>query len=341
MRLGYWLCTAAVIAFQAGGVAHAGSPVLVKVMIVSMFAPEAEVWRSHRNLRHLTAVPGLPTGEPAVHCGQDGVCQITTGMGYANASASIAALVYSRQFDLRQTYWLVAGIGGIDPKRGTLGSAAWAHYLVDFGLQWELDEREAPKDWPTGYLGINTKNPGEKPRLEYGTEVFKLDDRLLQRAFALSKSVRLSDSPAAQKARAAYPSAPANQPPSVIQCDTLSSDTWFAGAHLSERANVWAAQLTDGHAVACTTQQEDNATYEVLQRAGTAGLVDTRRVAMLRSGSDFSQSPPGGNEADTLLNYQAEGGFVPALTNLYLAGNPLVQEIVDHWPAWRHGVPPS
>lgn len=60
MRLGYGLCTAAVIAFCAGGVAHAAGPVPVKVMIVSMFGPEAETWRSHRDLRNLTVVPGLP-----------------------------------------------------------------------------------------------------------------------------------------------------------------------------------------------------------------------------------------------------------------------------------------
>ena len=340
MRFGHWIFALFVVIFYTNSVAQAASPVSVKVMIVSMFGPEAEVWRSRRDLDQLTMVPGLLPSSPDVHCGRDGVCQITTGMGYANASASIAALVYSRQFDLRQTYWLVAGIAGIDPKHGTLGSAAWARYLVDFGLQWELDHRDAPQDWPTGYLGINTRSPEEKPALEYGTEVFKLDDALLRRALALSENVGLSDSPEAQKARAAYPSAPANQPPLVIQCDTLSSDTWFSGARLNERAGVWAAQLTDGRAVPCTTQQEDNATYEVLKRAASAGLVDVRRVSVLRTGSDFSQAPPGGNEADTLLNYQAAGGFAPALANLYVAGNPLVQEIVDHWPAWQDGVPP-
>ena len=340
MMLARWLCAPLIMAFSARDVASAAAPAPVKVMIVSMFAPEGEIWRARRDLDQPAAVPGLPAASPDVHCGRDGVCQVTTGMGYANASASIAALVYSRQFDLRQTYWLVAGVAGIDPKHGTLGSAAWARYLIDFGLQWELDSRDAPKDWPTGRLGINTRHPGEKPALEYGTEVFELNDRLVQRALALSGNVRLSDSPAAQQARAAYPSAPANQPPSVIQCDTLSSDTWFAGARLSERANVWAAQLTDGRAAPCTSQQEDNATYEVLKRAATAGLVDVRRVAVLRAASDFDQAPPGGDEADTLLNYQAAGGFVPALTNLYLAGNPLVQDIVDRWPAWQDGVPP-
>lgn len=320
--------------------AQAAGPVPVKVMIVSMFGPEGDVWRSRRDLRQLTPIPGLSSNEPAVHCGSDGVCQITTGMGYANASASVAALIYSRQFDLRQTYWLVAGIAGIDPKFGTLGSAAWAHYLVDWGLQWELDPRDAPTNWPTGHLGINTRGPNEKPRLDYGTEVFELNARLTQRALALSKNVSLSDSPEARSTRETYGFAPASQPPGVIQCDTLSSDTWFAGRRLSERAKVWVSQLTDGHGTACTTQQEDNATYAVLKRAAIAGLVDPDRVAVLRAGSDFTESPPGASDTDTLLNYQQAGGFAPALANLYLAGNPLVQDIVDHWLAWSDGVPP-
>lgn len=40
-----------------------------------------------------------------------------------------------------------------------------------------------------------------------------------------------------------------------------------------------------------------------------------------------------------LLNYQNQGGLGPAVANLYLAGNPLVQEIVTHWDEWRSGVP--
>ncbi len=44
------------------------------------------------------------------------------------------ALTFSDRFDLRRTYFLIAGIAGIDPARGTIGSAAWAKYLVDFGI---------------------------------------------------------------------------------------------------------------------------------------------------------------------------------------------------------------
>jgi len=335
-----WIVISIIVFLSSNSFGEPKPKITVKVMIVSMFGPEGEVWRSHRVLDRLTVVPGLLPADSAVHCGRDGVCQVTTGMGYANAAASISALIYSRQFDLQKTYWLIAGVAGINPARGTLGTAAWAHYLVDFGLQWELDKRDAPAAWPSGYLGINTMSPAEKPQLIYGTEVFKLNDELVNRAFSLSESVKLTDSPSAQKARAVYGYAPANAAPAVVQCDTLSSDTWFSGTHLTERADVWASELTDHHAVACTSQQEDNATFAVLMRAAGEHLVDTNRVAVLRTGSDFDRAPPGGSDASTLLNYQSAGGFEPAVMNLYLAGNTLVQEIAGHWSAWRRGVPP-
>ncbi|RKP43771.1 purine-nucleoside phosphorylase [Pararobbsia silviterrae] len=311
----------------------------VKVMIISMFAPEGQIWIDRLKLTENTPVPGLSPDYPAVHCNASDICQITTGMGHANAAASIAALVYSHQFDLRRTYFLVAGIAGIDPQQGTLGTAAWARYLVDFGIQWELDAREAPPSWKSGFLGINTHNPDEKPPLDYRTEVFHLNDRLVDRAYSLSRHVSLADSPEAQAARAQYASAPANQPPSVVQCDTLAGDTWWSGNLIGQRARDWTKLLTDGKGTYCTTQQEDNATFEVLKRANAAGWVDVARVAVLRTGSDFDRPHDGQSDVDNLLNYQQQGGFGPAVENLYRAGSPLVAEITTHWPQWKNGVP--
>jgi purine nucleoside permease len=54
------------------------------------------------------------------------------------------ALILSEKFDLRNTYFLIAGIAGIDPNQGTTGSAAWARYLIDYGISWEIDAREIP-----------------------------------------------------------------------------------------------------------------------------------------------------------------------------------------------------
>jgi purine nucleoside permease len=331
------------IACAAHGAAHASpaaaAPRPVKVLVVSMFGPEGKTWLDHLGPTRAIAVPGLSPDYPAVHCNRDQVCVLTTGMGHANAAASMAALIYSRRFDLRKTYFLISGIAGIDPAQGTLGSAAWARYLVDFGLQWELDAREIPAGWRSGYLGINTRSGTEKPPLDYRTEVFELNDALLQKAYALSRGVKLADSAAAQAYRAKYAYAPANQPPAVLQCDTLSGDTWFSGSALGQRARDWTKLLTDGKGTYCTTQQEDNATFEVIKRAAAAGLADTARVAVLRAGSDFDRPPPGVSDADNLLDYQQQGGFEPAIANLYLTGAPLVNAIVGHWAQWRQGVP--
>jgi purine nucleoside permease len=311
----------------------------VKVMIISMFAPEGQVWLDHLGPWESIPVAGLSPDYPDVHCNKQDICVMTTGMGHANAAASTMALTFSPRFDLRHTYFLVAGIAGIDPQQGTLGSAAWAKYLVDFGIQWELDGREIPPGWNTGYLGINTKDPTQKPPLDYRTEVFQLNTALADAAFALSRNVQLSDSDEAKAARAKYGYAPADLPPTVIQCDTLAGDTWWSGTLLGERARQWTKILTDGKGVYCTTQQEDNATYEALSRAANAHRVDLSRVAVLRSGSDFDRPYPGQSSADNLLNYAAQGGFQPAVANLFLAGNPLVQDIATHWSDWRHGVP--
>lgn len=311
----------------------------VKVMIVSMFGPEGQVWLDHLGPWQEVQVDGLSPDYPVVRCNQQEVCVVTTGMGHANAAASMMALAFSPRFDLHDTYFMVAGIAGIDPLRGTLGSAAWAKFLVDFGIQWEIDAREIPHNWKSGYLGINTRQPADKPSLEYRTEVFQLNARLADTAYALSRNVVLADSTQAQAARAKYGYAPANQPPTVVECDTLAGDTWWSGTRLGERAREWTKILTNGEGVYCTTQQEDNATYEALKRAASAHRVDLGRVAVLRAGSDFDRPHAHQSSADNLLNYAAQGGFPLAIDNLYRAGNPLVQEIVTNWAVWRTGVP--
>ncbi|HEX4340065.1 MAG TPA: hypothetical protein VH062_29360 [Polyangiaceae bacterium] len=303
-----------------------------KAMIISMFGPEGQVWIDNMKLTQEIFVPGLSPDYPTVHCNDDDVCNVITGMGHANAASSISALVYNGGFDLTKTVFLIAGIAGIDPGQGTLGSAAWARYLVDFGLQWEIDAREMPDGWPYGYFGIGTKGPTEKPSLDYRTEVFQVNEVLLQRALRLSKDVVLDDSDDAVKFRAKYGASPASDPPKVIQCDTAAGDTWFAGTALGQRARDWTKLLTDDKGTYCTTQQEDNATFEVLKRAAAIGKLNLDSVAVLRTGSDFDRPYTGQTDGDGLVNYGAQGGFVPAISNLYKAGSPLIEDVVANGP---------
>jgi purine nucleoside permease len=313
-----------------------------KVMIVTMFEPERNVWSQHlQGPWRSYKVEGLSEQFPSVLCNTQDVCFMTTAMGHANAAASMMALAFSPYFDLRNTYFLITGIGGIDPQRGTLGTAAWAKYLVEFSIQWELDGRQLPHGWPTGYLAVNAKGPDEKPGLIYGTEVFALNSQLADRAFALSRNVTLADNPQAQAARSKYNYAPANQPPAVVQCDSLSGDTWWSGSPIDGRARQWMRIMTDGKGTYCTTQQEDNATYEALKRAAAAGRVDVNRIAVLRTGGNFNTPYEGETNADNLMNFEEKGGFPISLENLYRAANPVIRDIVNRWGEWREGVPSS
>lgn len=104
---------------------------------------------------------------------------------------------------------------------GTLGSAVWARFSVQSGLAYELDARQIPANWTTGYWALGTKAPGQLPAVSdlYGTEVFELNTNLLARAVNLTSGLKLNDSSVAQEYRKYFDFAPANQPPTVTQGD--------------------------------------------------------------------------------------------------------------------------
>lgn len=337
----------AALALAACGLAHAQGPAAspaprpVKVLVITMFGPEAEPWIAPFKLTDTIPVPGLSPDYPALRCNTDDVCLLTTGMGHANAAASTLAATLDARFDFSRAYFLIAGIAGIDPAQGTLGTAAWARWLVDVGIAHEIDAREMPKGWASGYYGLLTKGPGEKPKFEYRTEVARVDEALLQKALALSRGAVLQDNDTARAYRAGYREKAARAAPSVTQCDTLGGDTWWHGHRLGEHARQWSKLLTDGQATYCTTQQEDNATRNALERAAAAGKVDLKRLAVLRTGSNFDRPKPGQSAHASLIasTTGATGGFVPATQNLAIVGGLLVRDIVAHWAQWREGVP--
>jgi purine nucleoside permease len=212
--------------------------------------------------------------------------------------------------------------------------------VVDLGIAHEIDARELPANWNDGYFGILTDGPGQKPRLDYRTEVFQLNEALLRQALRLSRGAKLEDADDVRAYRAHYPSAPANQAPKVIQCDTASGDTWWSGQHLGEHASRWTSLLTDGKGLYCTTQQEDNASLNALTRGSQSGRVDLARVAVLRTGSDFDRPAPNQTTFDALHAQRELAGAIRISTdNLALAAMPLVEAIVHDWSRWQIGVP--
>jgi len=337
--VGALLVTAAVGATSSSvrGQSAAG-PRTVKVFVFTMLDAEAEPWIAALGLTQSVPVAGLYAKDPAVLCNAEDVCLVTTGVGKANAAASVAAVVFSGAFDLSRAYFLVCGVAGIDPGHGTLGSVAWASRTVDFGIAWELDARTLPSGWTTGYLGIDAMSPTQKPLAPFGTEVYTLDATLVSKAVALSKGATLGDGPQARTCRAAYSSAPGTAAPSAVACDTSSGDTVWQGALLGERASAWTTLLTGGSGTYCTRQREDNATMTALARGASAGLLDAKRILIEHAASSFDRPPAGQAPFDALMTC-GDAGLQPAVTNLVAAGQPVVSAIVAGWSQWQSGVP--
>ncbi|WP_211299449.1 purine-nucleoside phosphorylase [Pukyongiella litopenaei] len=307
-----------------------------KVLVITMFGGETKPWLENRSLSQEIAIPGLPESAPALSCDDD-LCVMTTTMGFGNAASSVAAVALSDRVDLRQSYVLIAGIAGVDPEHGTLGSAHWARYAVDGGLRHQIDPREIPQGWDTGALTLGTSEPGAEGGWTAGTEMFALNPDLAQQALKLTEATELADSDRAAEYRAQYTEAAAQAAPAVSLCDTVSADTYWHGRIIAQEMESRVAALTDGKGVYCTSQMEDNATLTALQRAARAGRVDFDRIAVLRTASNFDRQADGQGAADSLG--ADSGGFGPATENAFRVGNGLAQAIIENWDSWKDGVP--
>ncbi len=308
-----------------------------KVVIITMFPPETKPWLEGETLTIKIPVAGMDTDFPDVSCNPQGLCAITTGMGFANAASTVSALIYSRQFDLRRTYFIIDGIAGVDPKDGTLGSVHWARYATDATLRHEIDPRQMPADWTTSFVALGGAAPGHKPTHLAGTEIYRLNEALLQKAFTLTRDTPLVDSSDAQSYRKHYDGTVATGAPIVSICDTSSADLYWHGSVMAEQVEAWTSLLSDGKSNYCTSQMEDNATLTALKRGADAGLLDFDHVALLRSASNFDREGKGQTAADSMTSNS--GGFVIALTNGYRVGAGLAHAIVKDWGVWSRGVP--
>jgi purine nucleoside permease len=251
-------------------------------MLSFQFSPEADIWYTRMpssGLGDLLAVnisaPGLSMLFPHVHCLADhSVCQVTTGESEINAASSIMALVLSSAFDLTKTYFMIGGIAGVNPKLSTLGGVALGKFTVQVGLQYEFDAREMPENFSTGYFSYGTYLPNVYPTTIYGSEVFELNEALRDKAFEYASKANLSDDDISASYRARYAAqgeayVAATQPPSVVKCDSATSDVYYS---------------TNGTGAYCMTAQEDSATLEVMVRAAIEGLVDFSRIILMRTG---------------------------------------------------------
>ena len=235
-------------------------PIPVKAVVVTMFERGADTGDEPGEFQYwvergkLDRVFSFPQGYHDLRMNRQGVLGIVSGIGTAKAAASIMALGLDPRFDLRKAYWLVAGIAGIDPADGSLGSAAWAEWIVDGDLGHEIDAREIPADWKTGYVPLRKSVPYEQPRRAPDEgESYRLNPLLVDWAFQLTKDTRLGDTAAMQERRSQFASPNARRPPFVLKGDEISSMTFWHGKLLNQWANDWVSYHTGGKGNYVTT----------------------------------------------------------------------------------------
>jgi purine nucleoside permease len=326
-------------------------PLRPKVVVVAMFEVGADSGDVPGELQywvereHLTRTIVVPAAFHPVRANVDGSeIAILVGGGNSNAAASIMALGCDPQFDLRQSYWVVAGIAGIDPADGSIGSAVWADYVVDGDLAHEIDAREMPADWPTGYVPLGKRIPYEQPAAspDYVTgQCYRLNEALVRWAFEQTRDTPLVDNPQMAKRRATYIGYPnAQRPPFVLVGANLASSTYWHGKLLNRWANDWVRYYT-GTGNYVTTAMEDSGTLLSLTNLSRAGRVSIDRVLVLRTASNYDMQWPGATASESMTGEQLGiyTAYLPSLEAAYRVGSRVVHELIGHWDRYATTLP--
>jgi purine nucleoside permease len=332
--------------------AQAAKPIEVKVVVVNMFevgADTGDVPGEHQywvEREHLDTVLPFPQGYHDLRMNKDGVLGVVTGVGTARAAATIMALGLDPRFDLTHAYFVISGIAGIDPAMGSLGSAVWADWIVDGDLAHEIDAREIPKDWTTGYVPLGKATPFEQPRTaRFGDDgiTYRLNTALVDWAFNLTKGVELTDTPQIKERRMEFEGEAAHRPPFVLRGDELSAMTFWHGRLLNQWARDWVKYWTGGKGTYTVCGMEDTGTLQSLTWLARAGKVDIHRVLVLRTASNFDQQRTGITAAESLAETKVTkySAYLPALEAAYKVGHVVVDSLVANWPQTRDAIPAS
>ncbi|KAF4497559.1 purine nucleoside permease [Fusarium agapanthi] len=319
-----------------------------KVLLIAMFYEESRNWLSPDSALQFSRkvrVPGLARGYEDIHVTENGeVALLVVGTALINASLSISALLTSPLFDLTKSYFVLTGIAGVNPKRATIGSVAFAKFAIQVDTQLEFDAREVPEEWGSGYVPMGADRPDQFPGIVHGSEVFELNANLRDYALSVAKTVNLTDSPKAAEHRALWKNSPgdvfdaAARDPTVLEGDVLSSNTFWHGHRISEAMEKVARVYTSGQGEYTMTAQEDNALLAGLLNAALQGKIDFSRILLIRSASNFDRGHE--DKPHQLPFVMDKGGLGPSTHNLYLTALMVIQGILREWSTrFEAGIP--
>ncbi len=195
-------------------------------VIVVTSPGEFELWGAREHLTEALDVPGVP--QPVHTNAEHTVLGMVSGDTLINASASMMAIGLDPRFDLTHAYFIINGVAGVDPEDASIGSAAWANYVIG-DVMAEIDVREAPTGWPYGLFPVGSTHPNPTT-VRPGFNVFALNSKLVAWAFEQTRGLKLPDDSDVAAFRAAYVGYPnAQRPPFVLLGDDFASDHYCHG----------------------------------------------------------------------------------------------------------------
>lgn len=335
--LSSWIAALALPAIHVG--AQTAAP--VRVVVVANFDGEFKFWKSRERLDEDAPVRGAPR---VLSRNKDGLY----GLLLLHDTTDLSAFILDPRYDLTKTYWLFTGISGVDPRAASVGSAAWARWVVAGDAMREIDDRSIPEGWPYGLWAIGATRPNQLPydpnhfgSVTSASELsmaYPLNARLARWAFSLTRDAKLADSSVIAARRAAWTGFPqAQRPPFVLMGETLGSMRYWHGDPRTRWAEDWVRLWTDGRGVFVMTNMESQLNQRIMRVFANQGLVDQRRVMVLRTASNFSEPPPGVSPLASMGD--EEPGQMTAFDNNERAGIPVINELLAHWDRYENAVP--
>ncbi len=333
-----------------GGMALAqAAPWPVRAVVVTTFEigqdtgdvpGEFQLWVEREHLEEVVPFPG---GTHPLRTNRDHtVLGMVSGTTLVNATASMMALGLDPRFDLTHAYVLINGIAGVDPDVASIGSAAWASYVIG-DVAREIDRADMPAEWPYGWfpVGAHAPNPATVPAAPWTrSNLYVLNPKLAAWAFDRTKNLKLEDDAKVAEFRAGFAGfAEAQRPPFVLMGDTFASDYYWHGKVMTEFARDWVKLFTAGKGRFAMTEMEDSGFMNAIERLNAMKRMDGSRVMVLRTGSNYSMPRPGHTAVESVTAPYI--GSRVALEAAWRCGSTVLHELLANWKVTRETVPGS
>lgn len=190
---------------------------------------------------------------------------------------------------------------------------------------------DLPANFSGQYFSSYAQDAPYKYPSTVGTEVYKLNEALVDRFYSVGSKVTYEDiSKASQKLRTTYVYDAAKQAPFLARCDTVSAQTYWHGNVAGENVEYYANVITTGKARPCNTNQDDQGRLVALFLGAVHKKIDFGRVSMIKAFSNFDRPPPHLTAYQSRF-YVGEGTTEPGLRNSWRTIVAVVDDVLENW----------